>query len=126
MKIAYVKLFVVAAAVAALSTSVFAAPVESVESARVTAQAKVGAFLGEKMVADQLQAAGLTSAQAQARLAKLSDAQIEQLAAQVDLIKAGGMIQDSGTNWTIGCIFRQLGTLFHNIFTTLFCWGELK
>ena len=103
-----------------------AAPVDSVASSRAAALAKVDAFLGDKVVADQLTALGLSADQAHARLAHLSDAQVEQLAAQVDLIQAGGSIQSSGDNWPAWCVFKTIGTFFGNIFKLLFCWTDLK
>jgi len=65
------------------TTSVFAAPCESVESAGAsTAYQKVDAMLSEKIVASQLQSIGLSSQQAHARLSQLSEEQLGQLAAQ--------------------------------------------
>ena len=106
-----------------------AAPFESVESACASAAfQKVDAFLTEKIVADQLTALGLSQEQAHARLAQLSDAQIDRLAAQVDLIQAGGMIQDGHRNplGPIGCALQHLGDFICNVVEFLFCWGDLK
>jgi hypothetical protein len=116
-------------AVGCLCSCTFAAPVESVESARASAALqKVDAFLNEKAVAKQLTALGISHEQASARLAQLSDAQLEQLAAQVDLIHAGGTIQNGEIKplGPIGCIAKQLGDLFHDFFELLFCWGDLS
>ena len=112
-----------------LCSSLRAAPVESVESAcALTAYQKVDAFLSEKVVADQLTSLGLSREQAQARLSQLSEAQLEQLAAQVDLIHAGGTIQgpQESPMGPIECWFHQLGTLLYNVFQVIFCWGPLK
>lgn len=112
-----------------IGSSLRAAPVESVESARASmAFQKVDAFLSEQVVADQLAALGLSREQAHARLAQLSDGQIEQLAAQVDLIQAGGTIQHGYRNplGPIGCAFQHLGTFVCNVFQLLFYWGDLK
>ena len=49
-------------------------------------------------MAEQLTALGLSRSAIDARLGRLSDVQLQQLAAQVDLIRAGGMIQGSGLN----------------------------
>jgi hypothetical protein len=103
-----------------------AAPVDSVESARATALQKMELFLAEKAVVKQMTAQGLKPEDIRARLAKLDDKQLEQLAAQADQIRAAGMVQDSGTNWGIDCFFRSLGTLISNIFRALFCWTDLK
>ncbi|HUK82823.1 MAG TPA: PA2779 family protein [Verrucomicrobiae bacterium] len=126
-----VQFAILSAIVAALTIcpSLPAAPVESVESACASpAFQKVDAFLGEKVVADQLTALGLSQEQAHARLAQLSEAQLEQLAAQVDLIHAGGTIQgpESNSVGPLACWFHQLGTLLYNVFQVIFCWGELK
>jgi hypothetical protein len=121
-------MLVVALAVAG-TMSVWAAPVESVESARASASLqKVDAFLNEQPVVDQLTALGLSSEQARARLAQLSQTQLEQLAAQVDLIQAGGTIEgtDTPAKNPFVAIFRPLGTLLYNIFQVLFFWGDLK
>ena len=110
----------------AASLAVQAAPVDSVESSRAVALAKVSSFLGEQAVADQLTALGLTADQARARLATLSDAQVEQLAAQVDMIQTAGTVQGSGDPWPVVCFFKSLGTLIGNFFRVLFCWTDLK
>ena len=112
-----------------ICSSLRAAPVESVESACAsTAFQKVDAFLSEKVVADRLAKLGLSQEQAHARLAKLSEAQLEQLATRVDLIHAGGTIQgpDQNPAGPITCWFKQLGTFIYNVFQLLFYWGDLK
>jgi hypothetical protein len=129
MKTARVSIVLVVVSLIAALSSVVAAPVESVESARATAALqKVDAFLGEQAVADQLAALGLTREQASARLAQLSEAQLEQLAAQVDLIKAGGTIQGTSTGRMnpVACVFKQLGAVFANIIRVAFCFGDWK
>ena len=110
-------------------SSTFAAPSESVESAGASsAYQKVDALLSEQIVAGQLQAVGLTSQQAHARLAQLNDQQLHQLAAQADLIQAGGTIQtDPGTKWgPLHCMWRQIQTLAINVYRVIFCWADLK
>lgn len=106
-----------------------AAPIESVESAaaKPTLQ-KVDSFLGEQAVAVQLRKLGVSPAQAQARLAKLNDAQLEQLAAQVDKIHAGGDIQSGSPHplGPVGCIFARLGDSIVHIVKFLFCWTDIK
>jgi hypothetical protein len=119
-------LITVALAILTSSLVAQAAPVDSVASGRAAALAKVDAFLGDKVVADQLTALGLSAEQARSRLAQLSDAQVEQLAAQVDLIQTGGSIQSSGDPWPLLCVFKTIGTLFGNVFRLLFCWGPMK
>jgi hypothetical protein len=116
----------IAVTVIAVSSAV-AAPVESVESSRATALAKVEGFLAEKAVTDQLTSLGLTRDQAVARLAKLSDTQIEQLAAQVDQIRACGDIEgDTTGGGAFGAFFKQLGAFFYNIFQVLFFWRDSR
>ena len=129
MKIArqFIPLAVIAVLVVARPS--LGAPVESVESARTSAAfQKVDEFLSEKLVAERLAALGVSREQVNARLAQLSDAQLEQLAAQVDLIQAGGTIQGSENNslGPFGCVFKQLGVLLYNVYQLVFCWGDLK
>jgi hypothetical protein len=108
-------------------SSAVAAPVESIESGRAVALAKVEGFLGEKAVADQLASLGLSRDQISVRLAKLSDMQIEQLAVQVDQIRAGGDIQgDTTGGGAVGAFFHQLGNFFYNIFQILFFWRDQR
>ena len=123
------KFGIVILAVAGITAAAMAAPVESVESARASAAlCKVETFLSEQAVAQQLTALGLSKEQVSMRLAQLSDAQLEQLAAQVDLIKAGGQIQGGNPNpWgPLQCVFKPLGRLFYNVFQVFVCWGKLK
>jgi PBP1b-binding outer membrane lipoprotein LpoB len=113
-----------------LSASVgFAAPSESVESAGAsTAYQKVDATLGEQMVAGRLQAVGLSAQQVHARLSQLNDQQLSQLAAQADMIQAGGMIQDDHVNklGPLGCMWHQLTVVATNLYRVFFCWADLK
>lgn len=129
MKIAQFLVVSSIVAVSGLFSSVYAAPVESVESARAsTALQKVDSFLNEKVVAQQLKALGVSHEQASARLAQLNEAQLQQLAAQVDLIRAGGTIQSGEVvaMGPLGCLAKQLGDLIHDFFELLFCWGDLS
>lgn len=120
-------LLVVALVSVCTISAAVAAPVESVESARASkALQKVDAFLGEKAVAKQLQALGVTREQARARLAKLSEPQLETLAAQIDLVKAGGTIQGSGGVGPLGCMMDAIGRLMYNFWQFFFCWGDQK
>jgi hypothetical protein len=115
--------------VVGLSSSVRAALVESVESSRASAaRQKVDAFLSEKIVAGQLTALGISHEQVSTRLAQLSESQLQQLAAQVDLIRAGGTIQGGDLNrlGPLGYMAKQLQTLLYNFYQFLFCWGKLK
>jgi len=118
------------AVVAFISASAaFAAPCESVESAAAsTAYQKVDAMLNERIVAGHLQAVGLTSQQAHARLSQLSEQQLGQLAAQANLIQSGSMIQGGNVNdlGPIGCFVHQLGVLLTNVYHLVFCWGDIK
>lgn len=116
----------ITAVVAAITlTTAIAAPVESVESGRTVALAKVQGFLCEKVVADHMKSIGLTQEQVGTRLALLSDTQIEQLAAQVDTIRAGGTIESDPTRLgVVDSFFKQLGAFFINIFNALFFWRD--
>jgi hypothetical protein len=108
-----------------LCTAGQAAPVESVESARASvAQQKVEAFFSEKVVQDQMVALGIKSEQVQARLAQLSENQLEQIAVQVDLLKAGGTIQHGFPNrlGALGCVLYRVGLTFRTVYRLLFCW----
>lgn len=126
MKIAYL------AAVSAIILSVsvaYAAPSESVESAGAsTAYQKVDAMVGEQMVASRLQAVGLTAQQAHARLSQFNDQQLHQLAAQADMIQAGGTIQGGEVNklGPLDCMWHQITTFATNIYRVIFCWVDLK
>ncbi|MGD0059425.1 MAG: PA2779 family protein [Verrucomicrobiia bacterium] len=127
MKIAHL------AAVSAIILSAsagFAAPSESVESAGAsTAYQKVDAMFGEQIVASRLQAVGLTTEQAHARLSQFSDQQLGQLAAQADMIQAGGTIQGGDVNklGPLVCMWHQLTIVCTNIYRVIFCWApELK
>ncbi|MGA2137676.1 MAG: PA2779 family protein [Verrucomicrobiia bacterium] len=119
----------VVAAVVIGANSVFAAPCESVESAAAsTAYQKVDAMLNEQTVASHLQAVGLSSQQAHARLSQLSDQQLCRLAAQADTIQSGGTIQGGNLNdlGPIGCFVHQLGHFLINVYHLIFCWGDIK
>jgi hypothetical protein len=105
-----------------------AAPVESVDSARASAALQqVENFLLEQAVAEQLATLGLDADLVRARLAGLSDAQLEALAAQVELLAAGGTIQGAEQRKGIlSCITEPLGRLFYNLYQLIFCWGDLR
>jgi hypothetical protein len=123
--------FVILSAVTAIlvgASSTFAAPCESVESAGAsTAYQKVDAMLNEQAVGARLQAIGLSSQQAQARLSQLSEQRLGQLAAQADLIQAGGTIQkDKDNHGAVDCVWHQIGVFFFNVYRLVFCWGDLK
>lgn len=110
-------------------TNAPAAPVSSVESAAANpARQKVDAFLNEQTVVSHLDKLGVTPAQAQARVASLNDAQLTQMAAEVDKLAAGGDIQSGSPNpmGPIGCIFKAIGETFRHIFKVLFCWTDIR
>ncbi len=118
----------VVAAVVIGASPAFAAPCESVESAAAsTAYQKVDAMLSEQIVANHLQAVGLSSHQAHARLSQLSDQQLGQLAAQADTIQSGGTIQGGNLNnlGPIGCFCHQLRHFLTNVYHLIFCWGDI-
>ncbi len=126
MKIAYL------AAVSAITLSAslgFAAPSESVESAGAsTAYQKVDAMFGEQIVAGRLQAVGLTAQQARARLSQLNDQQLGELAAQADMIQAGGTIQHDTCDHLgpLRCMWHQVTIFATNVYRVIFCWADLK
>ena len=112
-----------------LASSALAAPVESVDSSRASATLqKIDAFLGEQAVVAQMQALGLDRDLVHARLAQLSDAQLQELATQIDQVKAGGTIQDSGIPRynPVACVMKPLGRLLYNIYQLVFCWGRIQ
>jgi hypothetical protein len=120
--------FLLAAVVLMGVTTTIAAPIESVESARATAAfQKVDAFLCEQAVTEQLAKLGLTTEQAHARLARLSDAQLEQLAAEIDTLQAGGTIQGGNprTLGPIGCVLMQIRDTIVHVIKTLFCFNDI-
>ena len=122
------KLTVLAITALGLSAIVQAAPIDSIESAVAKpALQKVDLFLGEQVVATQLSKLGVSTEQAQARLVKLDDAQLTQLAAEVDKLNAGGDIQtdDPHPMGPIGCIFKQIGITIAHFFKVLFCWTDV-
>jgi len=127
MKIAWL-LSLITVAVIGISTTQ-AAPIESVESglAKPTLQ-KVDSFLSEKTVSDQLSKLGVTPAQAQARLAKLDDRQLEQLATHVDNINAGGDIQRGYPHplGPLGCVIARTVDTFVHVVKFLFCWTDIR
>jgi hypothetical protein len=111
------------------TSSAYAAPCESVESAGAsTAYQKADALFSERIVASHLQSVGLSSQQAHARLSQLSEQQLGQLAAQADMIQAGGTIQRGNVNdlGPVGCMLQNLGVFFTDLYRLLFCWRELK
>ncbi len=111
------------------SIAAMAAPVDSIESGQAGgARQKINAYLGEQAVAQQLTALGLTRTQVDEQLARLSDSQLEQVAAQIDLLRAGGDIQGGNPNpyGPLECIFAPLGRLLYNIYQLVFCWGTLQ
>ena len=129
MKIARFTVLTALTALIISASSVLAAPCASVESVCAsTAYQKVDALLGEKIVADQLQALGLSSERARARVSQLNEQQLQQLAAQADLIQAGGTIEGGNPNplGPLGCMWRQLCTLCTNVYHLVFCWCDLK
>ena len=109
-------------------TTTIAAPVESIESARASAAfQKVDAFLSEKIVGEQMMKLGVTPAQAKVRLARLSDAQLAELAVQIDTLQAGGTVQGGNPNplGPIGCVFHQIGQTIAHVIRFLFCFNDV-
>jgi hypothetical protein len=126
MKIA--RQLILSAALALIVWPATAAPVESVESSRASvALQKVDAFLSEQVVVDQLKSLGVSSEDARARLAKLNEAQLEQLAAQVDLLQAGGKIRGAHLHplGPLGCFLHQIHYFLHYVIRSVFCWEDV-
>ena len=125
-----IRLFVLSVTAIIISAStMYAAPCESVASAGAsTAYQKVDAILNQKIVVTKLQAIGLSSEQAQARLSQLSEQQLGELAAQADMIQVGGTIQGGNVNplGPLGYVFHQAGVFFGNVYRLLFSWKDLK
>jgi hypothetical protein len=111
------------------ASAAYAAPCESVASASAsTAYQKVDALLSDKIVATQLQAVGLSSVQAQARLSQLSERQLGELAAQADMIQVGGTIQGGNVHplGPLGYVLHQAHVFFCNVYRFVFSWQDLK
>jgi hypothetical protein len=89
---------------------------------------KVDAFLSEKIVGDQLIKLGVTPTQAKARVAQLSDAQLEQLAAQIDQLQAGGTIQGGNVHPFGGlyCTLAQIRKTIVHVLQLIFCWNDIS
>ena len=113
----------VVALLVAASTG-FAAPVESVERGpALTARQTVDQYLSQQVIVDHLATLGLTAAEASARVDRLSTTALEQLAAQIETVRAGGTIQGGNPHpfGPLACIFRPLANLFKSVYR-LFCW----
>jgi len=123
------RLVLIAVVPLALCLRATAAPVESVESARATAAIqKIDSLLAEKAVARQLAALGINRRQVDARLAQLSEAQLEQLAAQAETIRAGGTVQCGNVNplGPLGCMWQELRRFMCDLYHLVFCWGPSR
>ncbi len=105
---------------------VSAAPVASVPSNQATVERqKIDVYLSHDQVAAALEEIGLQRATVEAHLATLSDETIHAMAADIDLVMAGGDIQ-SGNVYAdnpIACILRPLGRLFESLYRLIFCWS---
>jgi len=110
-------------------SATFAAPVESVRSSRPAGHLqKVDAFFREQAVTDQLAALGLPPQEIHSRIAQLSETQLAAVAAEIDLLQAGGMIQGGNPHpgGPIGCILKPIGRFFYNVYNLIFCWGRFN
>ena len=111
------------------ASTIYAAPCESVASAGASSvYQRVDALLGEKIVATKLQAVGLSSAQVEARLSRLSERQLGELAAQADMIQVGGTIQGGNVHplGPLSYLGHQFCRFFGNIYRLLFTWEDIK
>ena len=116
-------------AVLSLCAVVSAAPVGSVESTRAgQATDTIHRYLSQATVVQRLDELGVSRAAIDAQLAKLSDTQMEALAADIELVQAGGQIQGGNPHpWgTLECIFEPIGRFFYDVYQVIFCWGKLK
>jgi hypothetical protein len=124
------RLFVLSVVTIIISASaIYAAPCESIASAGAsTTYQKVDAMLSQKIVATRLQAIGLSSEQAQARLSQLNERQLGELAAQADMIQVGGTIQDGEVHplGPLDYLGHQFCRFFENVYRFLFTWQDLK
>ncbi len=115
--------------VLALGSIAAAAPVESVPASTATsAHQTIDAYLSQDIVVDALESLGLNRAAIDARLAQLTDSELRALAAEIELVQAGGQIQKGSVyaDNPIASILRPLGRLFHNIYQLIFGWGRLN
>lgn len=126
-----IRLFVLSVAATLIigASTIYAAPCESVASAGASSvYQKVDAMLNQRIVATQLQAVGLSSEQAQARLSQLNERQLGELAAQADMIQVGGTIQGGDVHplGPLSYIGHQFCRFFDNVYRFLFSWQDLK
>ncbi len=117
--------------VAGLMTAISlqAAPIESVESDRASAaMQKIEWALSQDAVVARMTELGLSRERVMARLSMLSEAQLEHLAAQADLVRAGGTIEGAGIPKynPLRCIWEPFARLLNNIYQLLFCWGPIE
>jgi len=127
MKIARFMVLVALTMLLICAPAVLAAPCASVESACAsTAYQKVDALLGQKIVADRLQAIGVSEAQARARVSQLNEQQLQQLAAQADMIQKGGTIQGGNVDplGPLNYMWRQVCAFCCNVYHFLFTWDS--
>jgi outer membrane protein W len=80
----------------------------------------------QQCVVDRLMSLGLSAEQAQSRVAQMSEAELEQLAAEPGLLLVGGTIQGDETD-TLGPVGhgkRTAGTLMDNVYENLLGWDR--
>ncbi len=114
-------------AVLVMASAASAAPVESVEAGRTTpALQPLDPFRCEQVVVDQLTAMGVSREEVCARLATLSQPELEQLAADVQTIRAGGTIEGGNPHpfGVVGCLFKPFKCFFDLVYQTFFCWTK--
>lgn len=74
------------------------------------ARANVQVFMARDQVRDQLQAWGVSEAQVQARLAGLTDAEVQELAANIDELPAGaGLVEVVGIVFVVLIVLELVG-----------------
>jgi hypothetical protein len=128
MKIANIMAVAVVGSLISFST-LQAAPVESVDSAVASpARQKVVSYLNEKAVVAQLNKLGVSADQIQSRLATLNDAQLAQMASQVDKIHSAGDIQggDPHPLGPLECILKDISCTVKHVIKLLFCWTDVE
>jgi hypothetical protein len=107
------------------TSAAVAAPIPSTEISRTAPPQPASA---EQWVAERLATLGMSQTQIQTVMNRLDAKQVEELAAQLDLVAAGGTIQGERVKIMpvehILCLFQQLGIFVKNFFGFIFCWKE--
>ncbi len=88
------------------------------QSQQASAQQRVDGFMARAEVQQQLEAWGVDAQQAQARVASLSDAELQQLAEKIDELPAGaGALEVIGIVFLVLLILELVGVI--NVFSRI-------